>query len=338
METYREIVMPSLLDPLKVASLELRNRIVMAPMLVDKATREGLVTEEYIEHYAERANDLGLQIVEAAGVSKTSRWFNLLRVDSDKSIPGLKKLTKRVHKVGTPIALQLAHLGGVADTAASGCQPKAPSSIMIPKHSKELPRAMTTDEIEQTIEEFVQAAKRACAAGFDAIEIHGAHYVLFPQFLSPLTNSRIDEYGGPLENRVRLPTRVIRCIKNELGRSYPVLYRLGAEDMLPGGLTIDEGVKAAKLIEKAGADVMDVSGGLVGHLHPTNRGPGFFIPQASAVKRAVDMPVIGVGGIKTPEEADEIIRSGKVDLVAIGRAILSDPEWASKAVKTLSEN
>ena len=107
--------------------------------------------------------------------------------------------------------------------------------------------------------------------------------------------------------------------------------------MLPGGLTLDEGVKAAKIIEKAGADAMDVSGGLVGHLHPTNTGPGFFIPQASAVKKVVNVPVIGVGGIKTPEEADEIIRLGKVDLIAIGRAILNDPEWASKAVKKLSE-
>jgi len=329
--------MVSLLDPLKVAGIELRNRIVMAPMLNDKATREGLVTDELIDYYAKRASDLGLQIVEATGVSRASRWFNLLSIDSDQTIPGLKKLTKRVHRFGTPMALQLVHLGGVADTVASGRQPLAPSSIMIPKHGKELPRAMTIDEIEQIMEEFTEAAKRAYEAGFDAVELHGAHYVLFPQFLSPLTNSRSDDYGGSLEKRVRLPIRVIERIKKELGPSYPVLYRLGAEDMLPRGLTLDEGVRAAKMIEKAGADVIDISAGLIGHLHPTDKGPGFFIPQASAVKKAVDVPIIGVGGINTPGEADDIIRSGKVDLVAIGRAILSDPEWASKTVKKLSE-
>jgi 2,4-dienoyl-CoA reductase-like NADH-dependent reductase (Old Yellow Enzyme family) len=155
--------MPSLLDSLKILNLELRNRIVMAPMLVERATREGLVTEELIRYYSERANDLGLQIVEATGVSKNSRWLNLLSVDSDQNIPGLKELTDSVHRVGTPIALQLTHLGGVADTAASGCQPLAPSSVMIPKHGKEMPRAMTNDEINQTIEDFTQAARRACS-------------------------------------------------------------------------------------------------------------------------------------------------------------------------------
>ena len=328
--------MASLLDPLKLGNIEVRNRIVMAPMLVDKATREGLVTEELIKHYVERANNLGLQIVEAAGVSKTSRWSNLISIDSDQSISGLRNLTERVHQVGTPIALQLVHIGGAADPVASGCQPLAPSNIVTPKHGRGIPRAMTTEEIEETIEEFAQAARRAHEAGFDAIELHGAHYVLFPQFLSPLTNNRSDDYGGSLENRVRLPIRVIERIKRGVGESYPVLYRLGAEDMLPGGLTLDEGVKAAKMIEKAGVDAIDVSAGLIGHLHPTNKEPGFFIPQASAVKKAVNVPVIGVGGIKTPEEADEIIRSGKVDMVAIGRAILKDPAWASKAVEKLS--
>ena len=325
--------MLSLIDPLKIVNLELRNRIVMAPMLVEKATREGLVTEELIRYYAERANNLGLQIVEAAGVSKSSRWLNLLSVDSDQNIPGLKKLTDSVHRAGTPVALQLVHLGGVADTTASDCQPLAPSSIMIPRRGKETPREMTIDEIDRIVEDFAQAARRASESGFDAVELHMAHYVLFSQFLSPLTNRRDDDYGGSIENRVRLHVRVIECIKKELGPSYPVLCRLGVEDMIPGGLTLDNGVIAAKMIEEAGADVVDVSGGLVGHLHPVDKGPGFFIPQALAVKSVVGVPVIGVGGIKTPEEGDELIRLGKVDLVAVGRAILNDPNWASEAVR-----
>jgi NADPH2 dehydrogenase len=329
--------MPSLLDPLKIVNLELRNRIVMAPMLVEKATREGLVTEELIRYYTERANNLGLQIVEAAGVSKSSRWLNLLGVDSDQNILGLKELTGRVHRAGTPVALQLVHLGGVADSVASGCQPVAPSSIMIPRRGRETPREMTIDEIDRAVEDFAQAARRASESGFDAVELHMAHYVLFSQFLSPLTNLREDDYGGSIENRVRLHVRVIECIKRELGPSYPVLCRFGVEDMLPGGLALGDGVIAAKMIEEAGADVIDVSGGLVGHLHPTDKGPGFFIPQASAVKSVVDVPVIGVGGVKTPKDGDDFVRSGKVDLVAIGRAILNDPNWASEAVRYLAK-
>jgi len=309
-------------------------------MHFDKGTKDGLVTEELVKHYVDRASKLGLQIVEATTVSKNNRWHHFLSIDSDRFIPGLEKLVKGVHQAETLIALQLIHFGGISKKEVGLCNPMAPSSIRIPgipaiRSDNEIPKAMTVEDIEGVVEDFSMASRRAYEAGFDSVEIHGAHGVLFSQFLSPLTNNRDDEYGGSLENRVRLSVRVVRRIRRELG-SYPILYRLGAEDMLPGGLTLDEGIRAAKMIEEAGADVIDVSGGLVGHLHPDNRGPGFFVPQAAAVKKAVDVPVIGVGGVKTPEEANEIIRSGKVDLIAIGRAIVKDPNWASKAIDSLT--
>lgn len=312
----------------------------MAPMHFDKGTKDGLVTGELVKHYVDRASNLGLQIVEATTVSKNNRWHHFLSIDSDRFILGLEKLVKRVHQAETLIALQLIHFGGISKKEVGLCNPMAPSSIRIPgtpgiRSDNEIPKAMTVEDIEGVVEDFSLASRRACEAGFDSVEIHGAHGVLFSQFLSPLTNNRDDEYGGSLENRVRLSVRVVRRIRRELG-GYPILYRLGAEDMLPGGLTLDEGIRAAKMIEEAGADVIDVSGGLVGHLHPDNMGPGFFVPQAAAVKKAVDVPVIGVGGVKTPEEANEIIRSGKVDLVAIGRAIVKDPNWASKAIDSLT--
>ena len=312
----------------------------MAPMHFDKGTKDGLVTEELVKHYVDRASKLGLQIVEATTVSKNNRWHHFLSIDSDRFIPGLEKLVKGVHQAETLIALQLIHFGGISKKEVGLCNPMAPSSIRIPgipaiRSDNEIPKAMTVEDIEGVVEDFSMASRRACEAGFDSVEIHGAHGVLFSQFLSPLTNNRDDEYGGSLENRVRLSVHVVRRIRRELG-GYPILYRLGAEDMLPGGLTLDEGIRAAKMIEEAGADVIDVSGGLVGHLHPDNRGPGFFVPQAAAVKKAVDVPVIGVGGVKTPEEANEIIRSGKVDLIAIGRAIVKDPNWASKAIDSLT--
>lgn len=167
------------------------------------------------------------------------------------------------------------------------------------------------------------------------MEIHGAHGFLLGQFLSPLTNRREDEYGGSLEHRVRLPLRVVEAVREELGRGFPLLYRLGVEDMMPGGLTLEEGVRAARLLADAGVDILDISGGLIGSSPPGLEGPGYFAPQAEAVRRAVDIPVIGVGSIKTAEEADAIIRSGRVDLVAVGRALLSDPKWAVKALRIL---
>jgi len=193
---------------------------------------------------------------------------------------------------------------------------------------------MSSEEIEGVVQAFKEAAVRAVEAGFDAVEVHGAHGFLLNQFLSPLTNKRTDQYGGPLENRVRLPLRIIEEIREELG-DYPILYRLGAEDILPSGLTLEEGLKAAKMIAEKGVSIIDVSGGLIGSRPPSLEGPGFFVPQAEAIKEATGIPVIGVGGIITADEADAIIRSGRVDLVAVGRAILKDPDWASKAVSSL---
>jgi len=325
--------MPSLLDPLKVGHLELRNRIVMPPMLSCKATLKGHVTDEMIEHYARRAADLGLQIIEATAISRTSLGIrSQLRLDSDQRIRGFKRLVNAVHQEGTPIAVQLGHVGGAGRSEVCGCQPLAPSDLMVPNKGQEIPRAMTVSDIEEVIEDFAQATLRACEAGFDAVELHGAHGYLLNQFLSPLCNKRNDKYGGSLKNRIRLPLRIMISIRRELGSNYPVLYRLGAEDMLQGGLTLEEGVQAATVLAEEGVDVIDVSGGLVGHLNPANDDPGFFVPQATAVKRAVKIPVIGVGGIKTAAEADAIIRSGQADLVAVGRAMLKDPKWASKAV------
>jgi 2,4-dienoyl-CoA reductase-like NADH-dependent reductase (Old Yellow Enzyme family) len=159
------------------------------------------------------------------------------------------------------------------------------------------------------------------------------------QFHSPVTNQRQDDFGGPLENRVNLSKSIVSEIKQELGDEYPVLYRLGVEDAAPfsGGLTLQEGVEAAKIIVEAGVDIIDVSGGIGGGRPEGLEGPGFYVPHAAEVKAVVDIPVIGVGGIVTAKVADNIIRSGKVDLVAIGRAYLSEPKWATIAVHELSQ-
>jgi 2,4-dienoyl-CoA reductase-like NADH-dependent reductase (Old Yellow Enzyme family) len=197
---------------------------------------------------------------------------------------------------------------------------------------------LSFDDLEGVINSFRDAARRASEAGFDAVEVHGAHGFLLSQFLSPLTNKRRDMYGGTLENRVRLSCRIIQEVKRDLGSDFPVLYRIGVDDLLPGGVTLQEGVDAAKMILRNGVNIMDVSGGIGGSRPEGLDEPGYFVPYAEVVKYAVDVPVIGVGGIQTAMEADEIIQSGKVDLVAVGRAILKDPKWALKALRSLTNS
>jgi len=319
--------MPTLLDPLKVGSLKLRNRIVMPPMATGFSTQKGEVTDRLVKHYSNRSQDLGLLIVEHAFVAPEGRCSdNQLGAYSDKLISGLMKLVESTHAQDTPIALQINHAGSATTSEICGFQPSAPSAIIHPARGEELPRAMDGEDIERVIEAFIAAAHRAAEAGFDAVEVHGAHGFLLGQFVSPLTNRRTDEFGGSLENRMRLPLMILERIRRELESGFTLLYRLGADDMQPNGLTIHEAVEAAKMIASKGVNILDVSGGLIGSRPPGLDGPGFFVPHAASVKKASGIPVIGVGGIKTAEEANTIIKSGKVDLVAIGRAILAEPE------------
>jgi len=328
--------LPRLLDPLKVGSLELKNRIVMPPMGTGYAGTKGEVTEKLLKHYADRSSVLGLLIVEHSFVAPQGRAGpNQLGVHSDDLIPGLTRLVEAVHENGTPIAIQLNHGGGMSSSEVTGSQPVAPSPVMHPHRGVEIPHQLSLVEIEGVIDCFRDAARRGFEAGFDAVEVHGAHGYLLGQFHSPVTNKRLDEYGGALENRVRLSRRIVEEVKRDLGSNFPVFYRIGVEDAdpYPGGIALQEGVEAARMIVGAGVDVIDVSGGLGGGRPEGLKGPGFFVPHAAAVKEVVDVPVIGVGGIQTAEEADRIIRSGRVDLVAVGRAYLSEPRWATIAAR-----
>jgi len=307
----------------------------MPPMATGLATKEGEVTEDLIKHYEKRTRGLGLQIVEHSYVVKGGRLSEQqLGIYDDKLVAGLAKLTKRIHSLGTPIAIQMNHAGRVTTSAICGQQPVGPSPI---PHSNEheTPRELSRSEIEELIEAFSLAANRAVEAGFDAVEVHGAHGFLLNQFLSPLSNRRKDEYGGSLENRMRFHSQIIARIKEKIGKSFPLLYRLGAEDMHPKGLTLKESKVFAQNLEKWGVHSIDVSGGMMGSRPAHLTEPGYYVPLAEAIKSVVKVPVIGVGGIKTPEFADEVIRKSRADLVAVGRAMLADPEWALKAIEAV---
>lgn len=320
-----------LLDPLELRGLRLKNRVVMPPMYTGLATGKGAVTSRLVEHYVRRSKALGLLIVEHSYVSLDGKLSEKqLGIYDDKLISGLKKLSKSVHSFGTPVVIQINHAGSRTSKEVTGMQPVASSP-------SENSRELQIKEIEALAEAFAIAAERAIRAGFDGAEIHGAHGFLLNQFFSPLTNQRRDKYGGSLENRMRFPLEVVERVKRKVGGKL-LLYRLGADDMDPAGTRIEDSQKFAVRLEEAGVDIIDVSGGLGGSRPEQLQGrQGYFIAQAQQIKKVVGVPVVGVGGITEPQYADKLIREGRVDLVAVGRELLKDPDWALKAVETLEK-
>ncbi|MDI6847350.1 MAG: NADH:flavin oxidoreductase [Candidatus Bathyarchaeia archaeon] len=299
----------------------------MPPMHTSLATTEGAVTDNLIEHYVRRSKALGLLIVEHSYVSLDGRLSERqLGIYDDSLVSGLEKLSSRVHATGTPVVIQINHAGRAASMEITGMEPVAPSL-------SENARELRGENIEALVEAFAVAAERAMKAGFDGVEVHGAHSFLLNQFFSPLTNRRRDRYGGSLENRMRFPLEVVERVKEKVGGRL-LMYRLGSDDLDPVGVKIEDSKKFAVKLQEAGVDIIDVSGGLCGS-RPSQLQDrqGYFIPQAQQIKKVVDIPVIGVGGITEPEYANAVIREEKVDLVAVGRALLEDPDWATKAIK-----
>jgi 2,4-dienoyl-CoA reductase-like NADH-dependent reductase (Old Yellow Enzyme family) len=306
-------------------------------MANDLATTKGEVTQALIAHYTRRAAGVGLVIVQHSYIAKDGKLsLRQLGIYDDALIKGLADLAESIHAKGTPVCIQITHAGRRANSSICGSRPVAPSAIPA-SDSDEVPRELEKHEIERLVRLFGEAARRACKAGFDAVEIHGAHGFLLNQFTSPLSNRRTDEYGGAFENRIRFPLEVVREVRKAVGSDSSLLYRLGAYDGQDRGVTIDECQAFARKLVEAGVNIVDVSGGLIGSRPEGLVSQGYFLPLAEKINQAVEVPVIGVGGIKDPEFADEAIRQNRVDLVAVGRAILADPDWALNAAKTLGE-
>lgn len=323
----------SLLSPIKVKDVLFKNRIVLPPMQTNLATKEGFITGKLIKHYKRYAPWCGLIIVEHTYVLQNGKVSEQqLGIWSDKHIEGLRKLTEEIHKLNGVIAIQLNHAGARTRKSIINQQPVAPSPIPV---EEEEPRELTKEEIKEIVKAFGEAARRAIEAGFDAVEIHGAHGFLLSQFVSPLTNRRNDEYGGAIENRVRFPLEVVKEAKRHV-KNMPLLYRIGAADLRPGGLTLEDSKFLARKLVEEGVDILDVSGGLCGSRPPELQNTqGYFVPYAEEIKKTTSTLVIGGGGVKDPLFADKLIREGKIDLVYVGRAQLSDPKWTKKAIEKL---
>lgn len=316
--------------------LRLKNRVVMPPMANNLATEAGEVTDRLVEHYARRAGFLGLIVVEHAYVAPEGRINpNQLGIYDDRLVEGLRRIPAAVHDAGGLVAQQITHAGSAAPAAVIGQAPVAPSPVPHPLGGDQ-PRELSGEEIATLVEAFAQAAHRAQTAGFDAVEIHGAHGYLLNQFYSPLTNHRTDGYGGSREARLSLPLAVVRAVRRAVGPEYPVFYRFGADDRLPGGLTVEDALYAAPLLAEAGVDLLDVSGGICGSRPADLTGQGYFAYLSGPMKGVSPVPVLVTGGVTEPRAAEELLRSGLADLIGVGRALLRDPDWAVKAQAELA--
>jgi len=273
-------------------------------------------------------------IIEHSYVSKDGQLSqNQLGIYDDSLVVGLTRLAESLHRSNIPVAIQINHAGRLATSKITGTQPVSPSPIPASEQA-ETPRELSTQEIEIIVERFMKGAHRAVTAGFDAVEIHGAHGFLLSQFLSPLANRRTDEYGKDLDGRMQLPLKVVKEVKAEVG-DLPLLFRLGADDLKPNGLTLADGKKIAVRLASEGVDIIDVSGGLSSSRPDSAKGEGYLVHLAEGIKSVVKIPVIAVGGIVTAAFADTVVRAGRADLVAVGRAMLNDPDWAAKAIRSL---
>ncbi len=327
----------SLFSPLELGRYSLKNRIVMPAMLVAMANQNGEVTKELIDYYVARARGgVGLIIVEAACVDLPSgrEAFGQLNIDNFNKVPALAKLADAIKAYSTRAFIQLFHAGRQTTSfQTGGAQPLAPSPIPC-KITREMPRELTITEVKDIENKFIIAANYAYLAGFEGVEIHAAHGYLINQFLSPNTNQRTDEYGGSLTNRMRILVNIVKGIK----KSIPALalsVRLNIDDFIEGGLTPSDATIIAKIMEDNGADMINCSAGIyesgLKSIEPASYPEGWRVYLAEQVKKAVQIPVVAGGVIRSPEVAKQIIAEGSADLVFVGRSLIADPDWAHKA-------
>lgn len=329
--------MSYLKQPWQRGNLSVKNRLVMPPMATAKANEDGTVSEGLLAYYDEKSKGgyLGLIVIEHSFVIQEGKAGpSQLNAAKDFAIGGLRELADVIHKNGVKAVIQLNHAGSAANPDLTGSQPVGPSAVLHPKSSI-IPREFSSEEIAQLVSQFADAAVRVKKAGFDGVEIHGAHGYLLSQFLSPLTNKRTDAYGGSIENRARIHTEILRAVRSAVGEDFPVFIRLGGCDYMEGGLTMEDGVAAAVLCEKAGADLLDISGGHNGDTIPGVKEPGYFSPLSRKIKDAVSIPVLVTGGVTEAKHAEEILERGDADFVGVGKAILRDSNWPKKAMESL---
>ncbi len=326
-----------LFSPVKIHSLELKNRAVMPAMATGYGNPDSTVSDRLAEYLARRAGGgTGLIITEVCAVDPRGKGFpNEIGAWSDDFIPGLSKISRAIHREGGKCAVQLHHAGRESFSAACGGMPEAPSPI--PSAILNQPcEEMSLGRIARVIDAYAKAAGRVKAAGFDAVELHGAHGYLINQLLSPFSNHRNDQYGGSEEKRSRFILEVIEAARKSVGPDFPIIIRITTDEIIFDGYDLDFMVKLAPQLVKAGADAIHASVGVYstpGNLSIASMDtePGFNLFRARAIREVVDVPVIGVGRINNPKMADHAIAAGDADLISFGRQHITDPDFLNKA-------
>lgn len=329
-----------LLSEGRIGNLTIKNRIVMPAMGTSLASPEGEITDQLVRYYEERAiGGTGLIIAEFTTIeSEMGRGIaNQLRIDDDRFIPGFRRLANAVQKHGARIFVQLHHAGRESNSyLTGGKQIVAPSAVTCAAIGEE-PRELTTPEIKEIVQKFVDGAFRCKKAGVDGVELHGAHGYLINQFLSPNTNLRTDEYGGSVENRMRFVEEIITGIKQQCGEDFPVTVRLSVDEFEEGGMDIPLSREVSRYLEKAGADGLHASSGNYNTMEKVIESPlfeeGWRVYLAEEIKKEVNIPVFAVGNIRDPKFVESILAEGRADFVAIGRGHIADPEWARKVAE-----
>lgn len=342
--------MSALFSPLSIRSIQLKNRLVVSPMC-QYSSEDGFSTDWHLVHLGSRAvGGAGLIITEAAAISPEGRISpNDLGIWKDEHIAGLKRITQFIQQNGSVAGIQLSHAGRKASTRRpweggkaifpneeNGWQTVAPSAIPFVADAPE-PSALTEQGLEKVRVDFVAAAQRSLAAGFQVIELHAAHGYLFHQFLSPLSNQRTDSYGGSFENRIRLLLEVIERVQSVWPSTLPLFVRLSATDWTEGGWTIDDSVKLSGILKNKGVDVIDAStGGNVANAKiPV--GPGYQVSFAERIKQETGITTAAVGLITTASQAEQILTTGQADLILLAREFLRDPYFPLHAAHHLGD-
>ena len=338
-----------LFSSFKIKSKSFRNRIVLSPMCQYKA-KDGVISDWHFQHYSRFAfSGLGAAFVEATGVSPEGRiGHGCTGIWSDSHVEGLSKIAKIFNEYNCLSGIQLAHAGRKAsylrpwdgaspitenDKVEPAWQTIGPSAIPI-NNSSPVPKEMTVEDINKVREDFKKAAQRADKAGFDIIEIHGAHGYLLHSFFSPLSNQRNDQYGGNFENRIRFAMEIIADIKSVWPDNKPLFYRLSSIDAPGQGANLEDNIMLAKSLKSVGVDVIDCSsGGITGSpvLTKSKIIPGFQVPYSEKIKKDAEISSMAVGAIISADQANEIISNKRADLVAMGRELLADTQWVYKA-------
>lgn len=323
-------------SPISIGNMVVKNRLVVPPMVSNYANEDGTCTEQFISYHEEKAKGgWGLIIVEDYKINPEAGGFvKLPGLWDDSQIESHKQLTERVHQHGAKIAAQIYHAGRETCAEITGVQPVAPSAIPDPVVNA-MPRELSVEEIQQLVEQFGDTALRAKKAGFDAVEIHGAHGYLVNQFMSPFSNKRIDQYGGTILNRARFALEIIANIRSKVGSDFPLIYRMSVNEFVEGGLTTEDSKVISMLLENAGIDLIHASNGVYAStetiIPPTAVGHAWSANISEELKKVVSIPVIAVGRINDPLIAESVLRSKQADLISMGRGSLADPHLPNKA-------